>query len=232
MSKFSVVSVDMFGTLVDLGSVKHNVWREFLKESYTDDLAEEYWNRASELVFQDFEDRVVKERQYISLRVVFEYCYSKLFSEIGLDYNPKAAAQVLAQNHSASESYDDTRKFLEAVGKECKVCLSSDIDEDMLGQLRHLYPFSSVFTSEEIGSYKTSPDGKFFSTVIEHYGVEPGSIIHIGDMLSDIAGAGEAGITTCWLNRNRTKWRHDIKPDFEVNSLIEAASMLGVEIST
>jgi putative hydrolase of the HAD superfamily len=66
--------------------------------------------------------------------------------------------------------------------------------------------------------------------IVKHYGVSPGDIIHIGDSSSDIIGANEVGIVTCWWNRDRGKWAYDVKPDYEVNSLIDAASMLGIRI--
>ena len=101
----------------------------------------------------------------------------------------------------------------------------------MLGQLRELHSFDNIFTSEGLETYKTGSEGKFFSAVIEHYDIEPGRIIHIGDSLSDVLGANEAGIVTCWLNRNGIKWRHDVKPDYEVTSLSEVALILGTKIS-
>jgi putative hydrolase of the HAD superfamily len=230
MNRFSIVSIDMFGTLVNLATVRHSVWREFLKEKYTDELADEYWFKASDYVFRCYEEKVIQQRQYISPRAMFEDSYRKLFAEIGLDYNLQKAAEVLALHHSSSELFEDTLPFLEAVGKKYTVCLSSDTDEDMLGQLRYIYPFDKVFISEKIGSYKTSRDGRFFSEVIGHYGVEPEKIIHVGDSVSDIAGAKEAGITTCWVNRRGKNWTVDITPDYEVTSLTEFATILGVDI--
>ncbi len=232
MTQFRVVSVDMFGTLVNVGSRKYLVWRTFLKDRYTDELAEEYWGRATDLVFQYFEDQVIQKRQYIPPKAIFETCYSKLFSEIALDFNPKEAAQVLAHQHSFSTPYGDAMLFLDSVGKEYPICLSSDTDEDMLGSLKQLYPFDNIVTSERLESYKTSSDKRFFSEIINHYGVRPKNIIHIGDSSSDIVGASEAEIVTCWLNRNDRIWSHDIKPDYEVKSLIEAASVLGVSIGS
>ena len=89
---------------------------------------------------------------------------------------------------------------------------------------------TTFFTTEALGTYKTGSDGKFFSAVIEYYNEDPGRIIHIGDSLSDIIGASEAGIVTCWLNRKGREWGHDIRPDYEVTSLIGAAAVLGLEI--
>ena len=229
MKEFKVVSVDMFGTLVDTDSIALSVWRTYLKDRYTFELAKQCWERAEVLVFQYY-DEVIRRRQYVPPKSIYKQCYSELFPEFGIDFDPEEAAQILAHRHSFCEPFVDTAPFLDLVGKNYSVCVSSDTDEDMLGQLRQLYPFDNVFTSEALGTYKTGSDGKFFSAVIEYYNEDPGRIIHIGDSLSDIIGASEAGIVTCWLNRKGREWGHDIRPDYEVTSLIGAAAVLGLEI--
>ncbi|UCB42202.1 MAG: HAD family hydrolase [Dehalococcoidales bacterium] len=230
--EFRVASIDMFGTLVDIGSIRHAVWRTFLKDRYTAELADEYWNRVGDLLFQLIDDQIIEERPYVPLKVIFETMYSRFFPEISLDFDPKEAAVVLAHQHPFSTLYDDTVPFLESVSKEYPICLASDTDDDMLGPLRQLYPFDRVITSEQIESYKASADKRFFSEIIDQYGVKPENIIHIGDSSYDIIGAGEVGIVTCWLNRNDRTWSHDTKPDYEVNSLIDAASILGIDIDS
>ncbi len=230
--EFRVVSIDMFGTLVDIGSIKHVVWRTFLKDGYTTDLAERYWNRATDILFQLVDDQITKEEQYTPLKATFETTYSKLFPEIGLDFDPKEAALVLAHQHAFSIPHDDAMPFLDSVGKEYPICLASDTDDDMLGPLTQMYPFDRVITSEQMRSYKASADKRFFLEIIDYYGIKPEHIIHIGDSNYDITGASEVGITTCWLNRNNRTWSHDAKPDYEVSSLIEAASVLGIDIDS
>jgi len=228
--EFKVVSIDMFGTLVDIDSIRHAVWRTFLKDRYTTELADEYWDRAGDLLFQFVDDQIIEERPYISLKATFATMYSRFFSEIGLDFDPQEAALVLAQHHAFSTIHDDTMPFLDSVGKEYPICLSSDTDDDMLGPLTQMYAFDRVITSEQMKSYKASPDKRFFAELIDNYGVKPEHIIHIGDSSYDIIGAGGAGITTCWLNRNNRVWSHDATPDYAVNSLIDAASVLGINI--
>ncbi|MFC1991238.1 HAD family hydrolase [Chloroflexota bacterium] len=231
MNKFSVVSVDMFGTLANARSVQYRVWQSLLKDRYSNELAEQYgWRTA--VLFREYQNSVIQQNRYVPPKVIYENCFSTLFPQIDLDLDPKDAARIFAQHYPLSEPFDDTMPFLDAVGKAYPICLSSDTDEDMLGQLRQLYPFDSVFTSEKLGVYKTGSEGKFFLAVIDYYGVEPGRIIHIGDSLSDIIGASEAGIITCWLNRGGLEWAHDVKPDYEVSSLIETASILGIEIDS
>ena len=186
MIDLRVVSVDMFGTLVDIGSRKYTVWRTFLKERYSDELAEEYWARATDLLFQYMQEQVMPLDEYIPLKTIFEVCYDMLFSEIGLDFDPKEAARVLAYQHTFSLPHGDARLFLDAVGREYSICVSSDTDDDMVPPLHALYPFDRVFTSEQLRSYKASADSNFFSAVIDYYGVGPDTMIHIGDSTSDI----------------------------------------------
>jgi len=232
MTNIQVVSVDLFGTLVDVDSIVHSFWRTFLQDAYTVELADKYWNRASELTFEYFDEQVIQKRQYVSLRLISEKCFTRLFSEFGLNHDPKEAARILALHYHLCAPYNDTTTFLNSVGKEYPVCLSSDTDDDMLEKLVHLYPFEHIFTSDQLQAYKANSGKRFFSEVIAHYGVKPEEIIHIGDQNSDVIGANDAGIVSCWLNRNGREWGHEIKPDYEVNSLIEAAGILGVDIDT
>jgi FMN hydrolase / 5-amino-6-(5-phospho-D-ribitylamino)uracil phosphatase len=99
----------------------------------------------------------------------------------------------------------------------------------MLGNLIKIFTFDHIFTSDNLQSYKSNSGNKFFSAITSHYGVAPPDIIHIGDSSSDVIGANEAGIVTCWLNRNNRKWTPRIRPDYEVASLDEAAKILETE---
>ncbi len=229
MDKFKVVSVDMFGTLVDIDSRYHNIWQIFLGDRYTDELADQIRGRAYEIL-QHHYNQVTQNSGYISTRALFEEVYSELFPELNIDINPKVAADVLIRQHQLSEPFEDTIKFLDSVGKKYPICLSSDTDKDMLGPLKEMYTFDYIFTSEQLGSYKPNTDGNFFTAIVEHYHVRPEEIIHIGDGRLEIVGASKARIVTCWLNRAGNNWSYDVKPDYEVKSLVQAASILGVEI--
>jgi len=232
MADFKVVSIDMFGTLVDVDGIACDVWKTFLKDEYTVELAVKYWKRASELVFKYFDEEVIRKHQYVSPMVIFEKCYSELFQEMDLDFSPEEAAKVLAYYHSSSKPFSDTLPFLNSAGKKYPICLSSDTNDVMLGELTKLYAFDYIFTSDHLEAYKSNAGKRFFSAVVTHYGVKPQEIIHIGDSNSDIIGASEAGLITCWLNRNGRQWSHNITPDYEVNSLFETASVLGIEVES
>ena len=231
MTEFKVVSIDMFGTLVDVDSRYYNVWQIFLGEQYSDERANQIRRHAYE-VLQHHYYQVTQNSRYITTRALFEEVYSDLFTELDLDFDPKEAAQILIKQHPLSTPFEDAMKFLDSVGQKYLICLSSDTDNDMIGPLKEMYAFDYVFTSEQLGSYKANIDGKFFSVIINHCGVRPEEILHIGDGRLEVVSASKTGITTCWLNRASNNWSHDVKPDYVVSSLIEAASILSIDIES
>ncbi len=221
-----IVSSDMFQTLANVNSRKEAVWRTFLKDQYTAQRADAYWDLSTKLLFDYFEEHISKSDNFITVKTIFSKCYSNVFAQINLDFDPIEAASILAYQHTLSAPYDDTAVFLDTVGKKYPICVASDTDDDMLGSLKDLYEFDTIFTSETLKSYKLDPKNRFFSSILNYYNVEPHQIIHIGDSASDIIGAYNAGINTCWLNRNNKTWSHDIKPDIEINTLTQVASII------
>lgn len=227
MRQIKVVSIDMFRTLVDLESVEHDIWRMLLKDKYTTELAEKCSAHAGNSFF-----KYLPKARFLSVKSIFRECFAEIFSGIDIGFDPAEATKIWAQQHSFSKPFGDSMLFLNSVGKEYPICLASDTDDDMLGPLKQMYTFDYIFTSERLSSYKANADGRFFSAIVNHYGVGPEEIIHIGDGRLEIVGASKAGIITCWLNRTGLKWSHDIKPDYVVSSLIEAAAILSVSIDS
>lgn len=227
MQNISIISVDMFQTLVDVGSRRHHLWQRILEKQYSVQLAEKYWNRATELIFKNYDELFRLEKEFISCREIMELSFHELFSEAGLNLDPETGAQVLVEEHGWSSPYEDTKIFFETIGKRFPICVVSDADADMIQPLTDLYEFDQVFISEQHQAYKGSPGNKFFRSVVEHYGVRPEEILHIGDSKYDVLGAERAGLQHCWLNRKEMEWPgEEVRPAHTVTSLQEAATML------
>jgi putative hydrolase of the HAD superfamily len=227
MRKIKIVSIDMFRTLVDFKSIEHITWQILLKNKYTVALAEECGTHASNALYYN-----LPKNEFLPMKSIFRDCFTELFSDIDIDFDPINDTKLWAQQFPFSKPFSDSMPFLNSVGKEYPICLASDADEDMLGTLKEMYDFDCTFTSERLGSYKSNADGRFFSEIIKYYRVKPEEIIHIGDSKLEILGASKVGIITCWLNRTGSKWSNDTEPTYEARSLIEAASVLGVDINS
>lgn len=231
MSPFSVVSVDMFQTLIDVNGLRYYFWRRILGQNYSESLADEYTKQWGNLFPDHFNNEVSEADGFLSLKRIFEDFFADFFPQIDIDFDPKQAAQVQVDIHRLAPPYGDTEVFLEKIREHFNICLVTDSDNEMI--LPHLdnYAFKQIFISERLKAYKNDPKNRMFQAVINHYPVLPEKIIHIGDMESDIVGASKVGITTCWLNKDGKNWSHSIKPDYEVKSLIEAAAILGRPIN-
>lgn len=227
MADFGVVSIDMFRTLADVDDLlKRERWQVLLSENYTPDLALKCQTHLDSSWHKRFpRDRFALQKEILCL------CFEELFSKIPCKFSPSEATALTIRQHTLSKPFNDALAFLPQVGKQYPICLATDADEDLLGELRNMYAFDSIFTSEQLRTYKGYADGRFFSAVIDHYGLRAEQIIHIGDERDEIIGAHMAGITTCWLNRKDKTWSvREVKPDYEVKSLVEAATILSVNL--
>jgi HAD superfamily hydrolase (TIGR01549 family) len=224
LSSIKIISLDLGGTLISVYESYDYVWKEFLRENYTDEFAKKNWDRSTEIVLENMHKAALNGDKFNNVRSIFENAYMQIFSEIHLDYDPRMAASVLIQGHKMDRFFDDAKPFIKEIKQKYTVCLSTDCDTEMLGNINELYDFDKMFVSEDLQVYKLNP--KFFKHVIKHYNVSPENILHIGDSESDIIAPRQLGIITCWLNRNNHKWDQAIKPDFEVKSLLEILDIL------
>jgi HAD superfamily hydrolase (TIGR01509 family) len=78
--------------------------------------------------------------------------------------------------------------------------------------------FEKCFISEEIGYIK--PSREFFDYLLHELKANPKECLMIGDSItSDILGAHNVDIDTCWYNQNGKVNKYGIKPTYEIKSL-------------
>ncbi len=230
MSHTDVVSVDMFQTLVDVNSMRYYLWQKILGDSYSETLANEYTERWGRLFPDHFSNAVSGADGFLCLKSIFERFNTDFLPKLGIDFNPEHAAQIHVEIHRMAMPYEETEIFLESMQEYFTICLVTDSDNEMIQPHLDKYRFDQIFISERLKTYKSNPENKMFQAVINHYSIPPERIFHIGDMYSDVMGANKVGITTCWLNRQGKNWNYSIKPDYGVESLLEAADILGKPI--
>jgi putative hydrolase of the HAD superfamily len=86
--------------------------------------------------------------------------------------------------------------------------------------------FAGVVTAEEAGAAKPSP--AIFECAMQRSGLSAAEILHVGDHPDiDVVGAGDAGLTTAWMNRRGSAWpRHLRPPDAIVTTMHELQALL------
>ena len=84
--------------------------------------------------------------------------------------------------------------------------------------------FDNVFISEEIGYIK--PSHEFFTYVLKAINANPKECLMIGDSLtSDIIGAKNMGMDTCWYNYKNRRNKTAEKPTYEITCLNDLLSL-------
>jgi FMN hydrolase / 5-amino-6-(5-phospho-D-ribitylamino)uracil phosphatase len=224
ISDIKLISIDLFQTLVSLDEGRDQIWQLFLQDHYTSELARHCWDRTSEILFQKLYETAIDRQSFKNSRTIIEESYAAIFREINCSFDPRQAGHILIEMHRRNIPFNDAVPFLHAVGKNYKICLSTDCDLEMITDIRKLYAFDKIFVSEELRAYKFNPE--FFRQVIRYYQLKPQNILHIGDSQSDIITPKRLGILTCWLNRDDKPWSHEVRPDFKVRSLMDIADIL------
>jgi putative hydrolase of the HAD superfamily len=218
----------MFQTLVDVNSLRHHFWQKVLGSNYSEARVDDYTEQWGKLFPDHFNLTAASGTNgFLSLKPVFEIFWNKFFKKFNIDFDHRKAARIHVDVHRLAPPYEDTEVFLNTIRGHFPICLVTDSDCEMVQPHLDKYGFDQVFISERLRAYKGDSENRMFQAVARHYSIPSETIFHIGDMYSDIAGANQAGMTTCWINRDGKSWNYCDKPDYEVKSLSEAADILG-----
>lgn len=224
MGRFEVISLDMFQTLVNVDSRKEQIWKRILQESFTSEMASEY-GRSLLNHYYSVSTEARRLGQFVLTRDIYRSSFERIFEQYYISYDCFDAVEILFHEHRMSEFYEETEDVLKRLIKEFRVCIVSDTDIMMLPEFYKNYQIP-LFASEQYLSYKNDHDNRMFQEVIQHYGIEPSKVIHIGDTASDVLGAKRAGMSACWINRDKQQWNQDIQPDYIIQSLVEIFDIL------
>ncbi len=228
MSKYKIICIDMFQTLVNIDARVDHIWKRILKNDYSVELQNMYVGHVTKTIINRFHLEFSKRSDFRNLRAIFTDCFKEIFDSEGVDYCPNEATRIFIEEHNKAEMYEDSLEFIRRAGKKYKVCLVSDADLDMVESHIDRMGFHDLFISEKVKSYKGNLESRVFRSVLEYYNATPNQIIHIGDSSSDIMGASNEKIDTCWINRHGYKKRFDITPTYGVDSLEPLYSVLDI----
>ena len=157
--------------------------------------------------------------------------FDVLFSELGRKIQT-AECEVLYRQF-LSEGTDFMPGALEAVQKlhgKYRLFLASNgtasVQESRLRLTGLGAYFEDIFVSQDLGANK--PSREFFEKAFARIeGFDPDKAIMVGDSLtSDILGGINAGIRTCWVNPAHKPGKPEIRPDYEIESIVQLESLL------
>lgn len=140
--------------------------------------------------------------------------YTDTITRIYMEEYPKIKAEV-----------PDAVTTVRTLAKSYKVGIVSnsfaDVQYRKLNTLDLLSEMSCIILSDETGLRKPNPE--IFTRAALKLEVEPSECLYVGDSyVNDIIGAANAGMLTCWFNRdNKTIENLIPQPDFIIRELKE-----------
>lgn len=138
------------------------------------------------------------------------------------------AMEEFLEHRNQVEFFPDAMPFLRRASASLPVLSISNgnADPDRIG-VGGL--FTAHISATGIGAAK--PDPRLFRAACDHLGLDPDSVLHIGDHpIQDILGAARVGMRTVWVNRTGAQWvEEEHGADHEVTSLEQVLDLLPLD---
>lgn len=153
-------------------------------------------------------------------------CLERAIGEAGDDVAlAETAMDVFYEARNRVEFYPDTLEALQRLSARTPVAALTNGNAD-LGRIGIQSHFRVFVSARETGVAK--PEPRIFLATCERLGVAPHQVLHVGDDPHlDVAGARQAGLRTCWINRRRLAWPRQLpRPDLEFGTLAGLADWL------
>ena len=237
-NKYKKLLFDLDNTLVDDDENRRYAIKYVLldrKETATKDKVEnfinldnQFWKDRAEgkiknpYIFKSNEDKT----KWVRAQRFMKYFKDISFEE-AVEINKKYIS-YLSKNIVPIKNSREILEYLYKKNYEIYIVTNSPqkIVNDKLSKIKAQKYIKETFSAEEAGRMK--PHKEFFEKFFEKIGTdEKNDMIIIGDELEkDILGGIRNGIDSCWFNVNGQDNTTNLKPNYEIQDLIELKNIL------
>ncbi len=223
-SRFTTISFDCYGTLIDWESGILPVLRTVLA-NHGQSLPD-----ASMLELYGEFEAGAESGPYQSYRDVLQSVVRSFADRLHFEATP-AEIRSLHESVPAWLPFPDTVAALRELQKRYQLAVISNIDDDLFaGTRKHLgVEFDGVITAEQARSYKPSLNN--FQMALRTLAISPERLLHAGQSIyHDVVPAQSLGISTVWVNRKSARPGIGAvrasagRPDLEVPDLASLAA--------
>jgi 2-haloalkanoic acid dehalogenase type II len=193
---------------------------------------EEFWTRwrKYEVNFRKIRTdlgRPFDSPPFKSYRQAWTECFQKVFDDIGVDADAKAAGDRAALHMTDRPVYPETVEALKLLNGRVKLGVFSNADDEGLLPLlaSEELEFDFVASSQSAQVYK--PALAAFEHLYAGLGCDASKVWYVGDQLfDDVLGGFRSGATTVWINRLGEEVDREPEPDIEITDLRELSGIL------
>ena len=221
------IFLDLDDTILDFQTAERRAISETLRRFHIDP-APAVTARYHELNRQQWE---LLEEGKLTRPQVLVRRFQLLFAELGVEADPQAVQAVYERELSQGHWFmPGARELLETLAPRYSLYLATNgtpaVQAGRIESAGVARYFQDIFVSEAMGANKPSP--AFFQACFAAIpGFEPETALVVGDSLtSDIRGARNAGLRSCWFNPKDLPPRPDIPADYTIRALAELLPLL------
>ena len=220
MPRFSLITFDCYGTLIDWESGMKNALRNLTKRRNISFDIESLPERYIEIELEIEKEGYRKYKEVLGLGV------RRLFEEKGIMLSSEEE-KIFADSINTWPPFNETTEVLRKIKGKYKLAILSNIDEDLIKHSIKLIgvEFDGVITAEQVKSYK--PSHGHWKRMMDVFKIPKENVLHVAaSYVHDIVPAKELGFRVAWINRKDEKLKGSIKPDYEFRDLRPLVSLV------
>lgn len=226
--KYKIIMFDADDTLFDFKKSESTAFKNAMLEfnmKYDENYHLKLYAEINSTIWREFENGLITQEK---LRVER---FKRLSEKLNVQLNEVELEKSYTKHLSnASFLYDESEELIKNLHKDYRLIMITNglkavqdnrIRKSVIGKY-----FEDIVISEEVLLAK--PDPKIFELALNNIKhTEKSTVIMVGDSLtSDIQGGINFGIDTCWFNQNKIINKTEIKPTYEICSLMELKDIL------
>lgn len=228
MKKYELIIFDADETLLDFNKAEKYAFKKAMNY-FNIDYNEEYhlreYRKFNDQVWHEFEEELISQEELKIER------FKRLFKEINLNLDCKEANdRYTSALCEASFLLDGAEDILKSLYGRYRLALVTngllEVQNSRIRQCHMAKYFDVIVISQEAGAAKPNPRiFEYTFEKIEHK--DKSSALMVGDSLnSDIKGATNFGIDTCWYNPKGLNGKAGLHPTYKIKKLHELKDIL------
>jgi len=226
--KYQVILFDADETLFDFRMSERVALKGVLTDfgiEYDENYHLKIYMELNTAIWKEFEDgRITQDKLKIER-------FRRFASELKIEFNEFDMAKSYMKHLSqASFLFDGAKELIKNLSKDYKLGIITngltDVQDTRIRKSVIAEYFETIIISEEAKVAK--PDARIYDLALRNMNhTDKKTVLYVGDSLSsDIQGGINAGIDTCWVNKEKTENLSNIQPTYIIQDLSEIINYL------